>query len=228
MNWRFCAVLSSTWPIIAISAAWSYMVRLPPPTSMLTLASAPSPSPTTSPSPVTETGPGPDQVSMLLPFSMLTKLAGGLGTALQMQGAPPRSSRSSRSSPTLQACDPASLRPCKPSALQDCKPMQRRAHLLYSKGREGLSLRPRLHAGTAIAFLLVFRTDNAYRRLAEARECWARVVYLCRELVIKSVVVLDYEVVCDISRYLCVPRLGSRLRVGRDPPWPHPGPTWPT
>ena len=45
VNWRFCAVLSSTWPIIAISAAWSYMVRLPPPTSMLTLASAPSPQP---------------------------------------------------------------------------------------------------------------------------------------------------------------------------------------
>ena len=46
-----------------------------------------------------------------MPTSMLTKLAGGLGTALQMQG-------------------------------------------------------------TAIAFLLVFRTDNAYRRLAEVRECW--------------------------------------------------------
>ena len=57
--------------------------------------------------------------------------------------------------------------------------------------------------GTAIAFLLVFRTDNAYRRLAEARECWARAVYSCREIVIKSVVALEYEVVCDISRYLC-------------------------
>ena len=57
--------------------------------------------------------------------------------------------------------------------------------------------------GTAIAFLLVFRTDNAYRRLEEARECWAQVVHLCREIVTKSVVSMDYAVVCDMARYLC-------------------------
>ena len=56
---------------------------------------------------------------------------------------------------------------------------------------------------TAIAFLLVFRTDNAYRRLEEARECWAQVVHLCREIVTKSVVSMDYAVVCDMARYLC-------------------------
>ena len=67
LNWRFCAVLSRVWPVIAIAASWSYLV------------------------------------SALLPTAMLTKLAGGLGTALQLQG-------------------------------------------------------------TAIAFLLVFRTDNAYSR----------------------------------------------------------------
>ena len=78
----------------------------------------------------------------LLPTSMINKVAGGLGTALQMQG-------------------------------------------------------------TAIAFLLVFRTDNAYRRLNEAREAWGNIVYLCRELVIKSVVALEYDAVCDVSRYLC-------------------------
>lgn len=104
-NWRFCAVLSRVWPVIAIAALWSYLV------------------------------------SVLVPTKILTKLAVGLGTALQMQG-------------------------------------------------------------TAIAFLLVFRTDNAYSRLSEARECWANAVYLCREIVIKSVVALEYDVVCDISRYL--------------------------
>ena len=40
-------------------------------------------------------------------------------------------------------------------------------------------------------------------RLAKAREAWADIIYLCRELVIKSVVALEFEVVCDISRYLC-------------------------
>ena len=81
-------------------------------------------------------------IARLLPTSTIAKVAGGLGTALQMQG-------------------------------------------------------------TAIAFLLVFRTDNAYRRLNEAREAWGHIIYLCRELVIKSVVALEYDAVCDVSRYLC-------------------------
>jgi putative membrane protein len=37
--------------------------------------------------------------------------------------------------------------------------------------------------GNAIGLLLVFRTNNAYNRLEEARELWGRVVYLAREIV---------------------------------------------
>ena len=125
LNWRFCAVLSRVWPVIAIAASWSYLV------------------------------------SALLPTAMLTKLAGGLGTALQLQG-------------------------------------------------------------TAIAFLLVFRTDNAYRRLEEARTCWARIVYLCRELVIKSVVALEYEVVCDISRCTAPDLRSSLAHLSSSHPTPPP------
>lgn len=38
-------------------------------------------------------------------------------------------------------------------------------------------------AAHAISLLLVFRTNNAYRRLEEARELWGRVIYLTREMV---------------------------------------------
>ena len=36
--------------------------------------------------------------------------------------------------------------------------------------------------GSAIGLLLVFRTNNTYLRLAEARLLWGRAVYLCREV----------------------------------------------
>lgn len=38
-------------------------------------------------------------------------------------------------------------------------------------------------AANAISLLLVFRTNNAYRRLEEARELWGRVIQLTREIV---------------------------------------------
>lgn len=36
--------------------------------------------------------------------------------------------------------------------------------------------------GTAIGLLLVFRTNNSYLRLSEARELWGRAIVLCREI----------------------------------------------
>ena len=36
--------------------------------------------------------------------------------------------------------------------------------------------------GTAIGLLLVFRTNNSYQRLSEARELWGRAIVLCREI----------------------------------------------
>jgi len=36
--------------------------------------------------------------------------------------------------------------------------------------------------GTALGLLLVFRTNNSYLRLSEARELWSQVVILCRDL----------------------------------------------
>lgn len=57
--------------------------------------------------------------------------------------------------------------------------------------------------GAAIGLLLVFRTDNAYRRLEEARKDWSRVTYLAREVVTKTLVACEYPVVCDVARYLC-------------------------
>ena len=36
--------------------------------------------------------------------------------------------------------------------------------------------------GTAIGLLLVFRTNNSYLRLSEARELWGRAIVLCREV----------------------------------------------
>ena len=42
--------------------------------------------------------------------------------------------------------------------------------------------------GTAIGLLLVFRTNNSYLRLSEARELWGRAIVLCREIA-QSVVI---------------------------------------
>lgn len=36
--------------------------------------------------------------------------------------------------------------------------------------------------GTAIGLLLVFRTNNSYQRLSEAREQWSRAIVLCRSV----------------------------------------------
>jgi hypothetical protein len=57
--------------------------------------------------------------------------------------------------------------------------------------------------GTAIGLLLVFRTNNAYLRLAEAREQWGRLLMLVREIATKVSVALPYDVTCDACRYLC-------------------------
>ena len=57
--------------------------------------------------------------------------------------------------------------------------------------------------GTAIGLLLVFRTNNAYLRLAEAREQWGRLLMLVREVTTKVSAVLPYDVTCEVCRYLC-------------------------
>lgn len=45
--------------------------------------------------------------------------------------------------------------------------------------------------GTAIGLLLVFRTNNSYQRLAEARALWGKAIYLVRELMQGVSTVLD-------------------------------------
>ena len=57
--------------------------------------------------------------------------------------------------------------------------------------------------GTAIGLLLVFRTNNAYLRLAEAREQWGKLLMLLREITTKVSVCLPYDVTCETCRYLC-------------------------
>lgn len=57
--------------------------------------------------------------------------------------------------------------------------------------------------GTAIGLLLVFRTNNAYLRLAEAREQWGRLLMLLREVTTKVSVALPYDVACETCRYCC-------------------------
>lgn len=57
--------------------------------------------------------------------------------------------------------------------------------------------------GTAIGLLLVFRTNNAYLRLAEAREQWGKLLMLVREVSTKVSVSLPYDVVAEVCRYLC-------------------------
>ena len=49
VNWRFDAVFSRVWPVLALVFSWSYLL------------------------------------ARLLPDAMITKLAGGLGTALQVR-----------------------------------------------------------------------------------------------------------------------------------------------
>ncbi len=73
---------------------------------------------------------------------------------------------------------------------------------LLARWASGLAATLQLQ-GAAIGLLLVFRTDNAYRRLEEARLQWGRIIYLSREIVTKAVVSLEYPVVCDVARYLC-------------------------
>ena len=58
--------------------------------------------------------------------------------------------------------------------------------------------------GTAIGLLLVFRTNNAYLRLAEAREQWGRLLMLLREITLKvSCEAQRATVTCEVCRYLC-------------------------
>lgn len=50
--------------------------------------------------------------------------------------------------------------------------------------------------GQALGLLLVFRTQNSYNRLAEARALWGRAVYLCREVAqtVSTSLLFDEEV----------------------------------
>ena len=57
--------------------------------------------------------------------------------------------------------------------------------------------------GTAIGLLLVFRTNNAYRRLEEAREQWGKLLMLLREVASKASISLPYDATCETCRYLC-------------------------
>ena len=58
--------------------------------------------------------------------------------------------------------------------------------------------------GTAIGLLLVFRTNNSYLRLAEAREQWGRLLMLAREIASTvSCEAASHQVTCDVCRYLC-------------------------
>jgi len=57
--------------------------------------------------------------------------------------------------------------------------------------------------GTAIGLLMVFRTNEAYRRLAEAREQWGKLLMLLREVSTKASVSLPYDATCEVARYLC-------------------------
>jgi len=57
--------------------------------------------------------------------------------------------------------------------------------------------------GTAIGLMLVFRTNNAYRRLEEAREQWGKLLMLLREVSNKASVALRYDASAETCRYLC-------------------------
>ena len=57
--------------------------------------------------------------------------------------------------------------------------------------------------GTAMSLLLVFRTNNAYRRLEEAREQWGKLLMLLREVSVKTSASCSYEVSSQVCRYLC-------------------------
>lgn len=47
--------------------------------------------------------------------------------------------------------------------------------------------------GSAIGLLLVFRTNNTYQRLGEARLLWGRAVFLCREIAQTAATVLLFD-----------------------------------
>ena len=84
--------------------------------------------------------------------------------------------------------------------------------------------------GSAIGLLLVFRTNNTYQRLSEARLLWGRAVFLCREIAQNAATALlfDPDVPCpteakraaaDTCRYVerlhadCLPHQAQRIRV---------------
>jgi hypothetical protein len=84
--------------------------------------------------------------------------------------------------------------------------------------------------GSAIGLLLVFRTNNTYQRLSEARLLWGRAVFLCREIAQNAATALlfDPDVPCpteakraaaDTCRYVerlhadCLPHQAQRKRV---------------
>lgn len=72
--------------------------------------------------------------------------------------------------------------------------------------------------GTAIGLLVVFRTNNAYRRLEEAREQWGKLIYLLREVTTKASVCLGYDASAEVCRYLCafMWSLRDKLRDGEE------------
>ena len=47
--------------------------------------------------------------------------------------------------------------------------------------------------GSAIGLLLVFRTNNTYQRLSEARLLWGRAVFLCREIAQNAATALLFD-----------------------------------
>ena len=67
--------------------------------------------------------------------------------------------------------------------------------------------------GSAIGLLLVFRSNNTYQRLAEARLLWGRAIYLCREIAQSTATALFFDediprkadarkAATDVCRYL--------------------------
>eukprot|EP00965_Chrysotila_dentata_P114443 3782682-Pleurochrysis_carterae.AAC.5 len=95
--------------------------------------------------------------------------------------------------------------------------------------------------GTALGLLLVFRTNNSYQRLGEARGLWGRAVYLCRELAQGVATALLYddnvedpdqarEAAASICAYLVAwawetnARLTGKPAEGKSPPRQRDGP----
>jgi putative membrane protein len=70
--------------------------------------------------------------------------------------------------------------------------------------------------GSAIGLVLVFRTNNAYMRLDEAREKWGQLLHLMRDITIKVSVALPIDIVCCVCRYLCAFSWSLRDRLRGD------------